>query len=214
MKSHLGTHIKRILMGLLIVKLGVTLAVWIDATHLKQFFSGDTVTVAQAQESVLPPEAETAARDMAPAGNKTDPDMHFVLQSLEAKRLEIQRQEEALNAKQQQLENLKHEIETRVEELSLLQKKIEDALVKKEAQDAAEKQKKMDAEKAKINQLVKVYASMKPKSAGPIIDKLDLDVAYKIFMYMKGEQAGKILSYVNRDRAAKISERLASHRSN
>jgi flagellar motility protein MotE (MotC chaperone) len=214
MMPHFSSHIKRLLIGLLVVKVCVTIAVWVDGSNLLGDLFTDAVTVAQAQEPA-PPLEETVAESAAGMPETRQipaQDVHHTLQSLEAKRLEIQKQEEALDIKRQQLESLKEEIEARVEELSGMQKKLEETLAQKETQDAAEAQRKLEAEKAKINQLVKVYANMKPKSAGPIIDKLDLDVAYKIFMYMKGEQAGKILSYVNRERAAKISERLAAHR--
>jgi flagellar motility protein MotE (MotC chaperone) len=213
MMPNFNSHIKRLLIGLLVVKVCATVAVWVDRNNILGDILTNTVTVAQAQEPAIPPEdkAENPAASGAGDSQNSIQDLHYALQSLEAKRLEIQKQDNALAVKRQQLERLKQEIETRVEELSGMQKKLEDTLAQKEAQDASEEQRRQNVEKAKINQLVKVYANMKPKSAGPIIDKLDLDVAYKIFMYMKGEQAGKILSYVNRERAAKISERLASH---
>ena len=55
---------------------------------------------------------------------------------------------------------------------------------------------------------------MKPKDAGPVIDKMNIEVAKQIFLQMKGEPAGKILSYVSKNRAAEISEKLIARNNN
>jgi len=55
---------------------------------------------------------------------------------------------------------------------------------------------------------------MKPKNAGAILDKMDIELAYKILQIMKGDVAGKILAYVDSAKAAEISERLALNKMN
>ena len=81
-------------------------------------------------------------------------------------------------------------------------------LAEKNTRESEEKRLREEEERRKIKQLVKVYSSMKPKDAAPVIEKLNIDVAKKIFMQMKGEQAGRILSYISKNRAAEISEEL------
>jgi flagellar motility protein MotE (MotC chaperone) len=126
---------------------------------------------------------------------------------VERRRLEAE--EERINHQREQLVALKSEIEAKIESLSKIQQQIAADLDKKEAVLSEKEQKRKAAEEAKIRMLSKVYASMKPKQAAAIIDKIDIEVIEKVFLQMKGEQVGNILSYVEKDRAAKISERLA-----
>ena len=95
-------------------------------------------------------------------------------------------------------------------DLTKIQKDLETALAQKEAIETEAERKRREAELEKTKQLVKVYTSMKPKTAAALIDKLDMDVSLKLFALMKGEQIGNILSFVDRDRAAELSERLAA----
>lgn len=137
-------------------------------------------------------------------------DLRAVMESLEDKRLALEDEEERLKKERVRLDSLKQEIEEKILEMSAVQRKIEADLDKKTALAKQQAEKKDAAEVAKIKQLVKVYASMKPKNAAAIVDKMDLNVVLQVFSNMKGEQVGKILTYVNQDRAAKISERLAT----
>ncbi len=57
--------------------------------------------------------------------------------------------------------------------------------------------------------LAKVYESMKPAKAAPILASLELEVTYEIISNMKERQAAKILSYLNPDLAAKISSKMS-----
>jgi flagellar motility protein MotE (MotC chaperone) len=56
--------------------------------------------------------------------------------------------------------------------------------------------------------LTRIYASMKPEEAGPILDRLD-DVNVKaIFSCMKEKQIGALLAAMNRERAVALTKAL------
>lgn len=136
-------------------------------------------------------------------------EMKLMLEGLEAKRREIETRTEALRAEERRLEQLKQEIEEKIETLAGIQKKVAADLAELEKKKTEKQKQQEAAEAAKIKQLVKAYSAMKPRKAAAIINNMDIETAQKILMNMKGEQAGLILSYVNSDHAARISRSLA-----
>jgi flagellar motility protein MotE (MotC chaperone) len=170
-------------------------------------FFQETVAIAQEEEST---EAEEKEKKTSEESMEVfSKDARLALHSLEEKRLEIKKEEKRLEKQQAQLESLKRDVEEKIEELSKINQQIEDSLARKEEKEKEQEDRRKEAEESKIKQLVKVYTSMKPKTAAALIEKLDMDVVMKLFSGMKGEQIGMILSYVETNRAAQISEQLA-----
>jgi flagellar motility protein MotE (MotC chaperone) len=58
--------------------------------------------------------------------------------------------------------------------------------------------------------VTKVYASMKPDEAAPILDRLDDATARTVLGCMKERQIGAILAAMNRDRAVALTRLLAA----
>jgi hypothetical protein len=58
--------------------------------------------------------------------------------------------------------------------------------------------------------VTKVYQSMKPEEAAPILDRLDDATATSIFACMKERQVGAILALMNKDRAVALTKALAN----
>ena len=56
--------------------------------------------------------------------------------------------------------------------------------------------------------LVKVYESMRPEEAGPLMSSLKEETAIKIFSQMNNKKAAKILPFVEPKKATRISEAL------
>lgn len=136
-------------------------------------------------------------------------DTKQVLAGLEDKRIQLQKQEDRIKLEQEKLNVLKQELEDKMAELEKTHALIEESLSKLDKKKSEKEMLREAQEDKKIKQLVKVYANMKPKQAGEIINNMDIVIAEKIFLNMKGEAAGKILSYVDSSKAAQISERLA-----
>jgi flagellar motility protein MotE (MotC chaperone) len=203
---------RTLLIGLVAIKIGGTFFYLIGTVSIADLFFHQPVAIAQEKASDASPQhpapekkpgPDAAPKNVAPA------DVSAVMKRLDIERQRLEAEQERINHQREQLEALKSEIETKIDALSTIQQKIAADLDKKEAVLSEKEQKQKAAEEAKIRMLSKVYASMKPKQAAAIIDKMDIEVIEKVFLQMKGEQVGNILSYVEKDRAAKISERLA-----
>ena len=57
--------------------------------------------------------------------------------------------------------------------------------------------------------VTKIYQSMRPEEAAPIIDRLDDATATRIFGCMREKQVGAILGAMNRERAVAVTKALA-----
>jgi flagellar motility protein MotE (MotC chaperone) len=57
--------------------------------------------------------------------------------------------------------------------------------------------------------VTKIYQSMKPEEAAPILDRLDDTTTTAIFTCMKEKQIGALLAAMNRDRAVALTRALA-----
>jgi flagellar motility protein MotE (MotC chaperone) len=157
------------------------------------------------------PSAETAA----PEPEKENPavaETKIILQSLEKKRLFLQQEEIRIGEEKKQIEALKEEMEESVQNLSKINKQIEEKLKLIEKKETEKERLKRESKEKKLKQLLKIYTSMKPKDVGLIINKLDFEDALTIFLMMKGDQAAKILTYVNTELAVKISEQLINEK--
>ena len=231
------THIKLkpILICLVIIKLAATCYFFSDKVDLFNMFfghqqafaqdstgdnTGDSAnndTAANPDDNTPGNSAENAGKveteeentsPLQPAKESESERIKAALEAMERKRLFIQEEEKRLDEKLQLLEKVKLEIEEKLVVLEKMQIQAEKKLAEKNTRESEEKRLREEEERRKIKQLVKVYSSMKPKDAAPVIEKLNIDVAKKIFMQMKGEQAGRILSYISKNRAAEISEEL------
>jgi flagellar motility protein MotE (MotC chaperone) len=117
---------------------------------------------------------------------------------LEKKKKDLEKKEEGLKQEEERLSQLKVEIEERLEKLALLEKKIEQLITLKESKEDKD-----------LTKLAKVFEATPPEQAGPMFNRLDVDIAAKILIRMKGRNAGKIWGFVNPDQAVKISNELA-----
>lgn len=109
----------------------------------------------------------------------------------------LQRKQEDLTRREQELRQLQHQVDTRLEELQSLESKLQ-AMIK-EAQGMKDE---------KFRHLVDVYTNMKAKQAAAVLETLDERIAVKILAGMRGRQAGEILTFVDAKKAARLSEAL------
>ncbi len=135
-----------------------------------------------------------------------------VLRGLEEKKTMIDKQQKTLEQERKELDLFKEQIDEKIENLTALKKQIEEDLALLEQKKTQKEMEKEAEYEEKIGRLVKMYASMKPKNAAQIVDKMDLEVAREIFIRMREASASEILAFVDSEKAAKISERLAFKR--
>ena len=109
----------------------------------------------------------------------------------------IQQRQDDLARREQELRTLEKSLDTKLEDLRVLEGKIQSML--KEADTLKD---------SKYRHLVDVYSNMKPKQAAQVLETLDEKIAVKILAGMKGRQAGEILGFVIPAKAARLSEAL------
>ncbi len=152
---------------------------------------------AVAQEEKAESTTKGAAEETtAPVSDAQDLEMLSLLQQREA---ELEKKGEALKEEENMLRQLKADIEERLVELAQAEKKIEQLI------PAVEEEENKD-----LIKLAKVFEATPPEQAGPMFNRLDVDIAAKILLKMKGRNAGKIWGYVNPEQAVKISKELAN----
>jgi flagellar motility protein MotE (MotC chaperone) len=204
------SNVKVFLIGFVSIKLVVAVACLSGMLPLGDLLSsrGTATALAEGTEAVA---AETS-EEASVAAEKTAQyaEIQAIMDQLEIKRLQLAEEEDRIRNERDQLEQLKLDIDMKLEELKAVQAEIDKGLARKAQLAAQEQQQQSAAEAAKVKRLVKVYSSMSPKKAAEIIDKLDMKVIYQVFSNMKGEEVGKILANVNGEKAAKITERLAA----
>lgn len=110
----------------------------------------------------------------------------------------VQRKQEELNRREQELLALQQQMQTRLDELKNLETKIQDML--KQANNVQDD---------KLKHLIDVYSNMKAKQAAEVLATLDSRIAVRILAGMRGKQAGEILTYMQAEPAAKLSELLS-----
>jgi flagellar motility protein MotE (MotC chaperone) len=201
--------LKRWTAGLLVNSLIISIA-FIGVSYIP---SGQPARVWAADEET-PEEGENTEDSAAPCPECPEcpecPDpAKVVLQGLEEKKKAVAVASENLAKEKKELETYEAQIDEKLESLTALKKQIEADMARLEEKKTAKEQQEAAAFEAKMNRLVKMYASMKPKAAAEIVNKMELSVAYEIFLRMREVSASQILAFVESEKAAKISERLA-----
>jgi len=121
-----------------------------------------------------------------------------ILKSLEKKENAINQREKDLQKQEEHLKVLRTDIEKRLHDIEKSQRRLEELAAIRE-----------DLVGKSINHLAKVYSSMRPEEAGPLIEKLEEDITIQILRKMKSRSAGKILARVKPSIAARLSEEIA-----
>lgn len=121
-----------------------------------------------------------------------------LLQSLEKRKEELDRRETAMKAEEERLQGLREQIEKRQAAVGATEKRVLQIM------GMADK-----VGEEKLERLAKLYSSMRPEDAGPLLDRIDDDIALKIFLRMKPRQASRILPYMKPEKAAALSDRMA-----
>jgi flagellar motility protein MotE (MotC chaperone) len=117
-----------------------------------------------------------------------------LLQDLKKRRDEIDRREKTVNQESVRLFTIKKKVEQDILMLTKLKKELKEILGVFEIQ-----------KDKKIEGMIKVFDSMKPKQAAAIMNKLDINLAKNIAQKMKKQQSAKILALMNVEKAKEIT---------
>ncbi len=122
---------------------------------------------------------------------------------------------ESLAARRREIEARARDLDMREKLLAAAEKRLDEKIAKlKELRDSIESMfASADAEnEAQIASLVKMYERMKPKDAARIFDKLDLKVLIEVVDRMKEAKAALVLAKMNVDKARTVTLELAKRR--
>lgn len=107
------------------------------------------------------------------------------------------------------------EIDKKAVQLRVAEQEIDKRLA--QLRDYEQKLKKLikeynDKEKAKIDALVKVYSTMKPKDAARIFNTLDIEVTVALLKEMKPSTSSAILSQMQAEKAKDITDKIIGNK--
>lgn len=148
---------------------------------------------ARAPRSILAPPAAHAAGEAPEQPEEAAPPPQNNLT-----REAMQRRQEELARKEQDLRILEKDLDDRLMRLQGLEMRL--AAMLREAEEVRS---------GKFRQIVDVYSNMKARQAAEVLTTLDEKIAVKILSGMRGRQAGEILNFVPPAKAARLSEALA-----
>lgn len=139
--------------------------------------------------------------ELPPAPPGINPETMRMIEMIERKNRELKQREDSMALREKNLKALEAKI---AEDL----KKIEGALARSEEQVGI----KRDLIEKNVNNLVKVYSTMKAEEAATLLEALDEGVAIQIVSKMKSKNAGAVLGRMKTDVAKRISEKIAGKR--
>lgn len=124
-----------------------------------------------------------------------------IYKDLAKRRAELDKREKEIGVREALLSAAVKEMDQKTRELTTLKKQIEADLKQRD-----------DQENARIQSLVKIYETMKPKDAATIFNSLDLDVLMVIMTKMSERKSAPILALMNTDRAKTITTMMAEQK--
>lgn len=174
--------------------------------------SGGVVAMAHAAvpDKPLPatpvPMPQSAAPSLAPGQDANAPPPvgdgeRAILLDLRQRRQELDTRDAALAVRESILAATEQKLVARVEELGVLQKKLQDL-------EAARQQR----EESGWQGLVKLYEAMKPRDAAVIFNDLQMPVLLPLVDRMKEAKAAPVLAAMNPDKARDVTSSLAQMR--
>jgi flagellar motility protein MotE (MotC chaperone) len=121
----------------------------------------------------------------------------LILQDLATRREALDLRSREIDRKAVQLRVAEEEIDRKLQQLQMYERRL-DALVNRYNEQ----------QKEKINSLVRVYSTMKPRDAARIFDNLDIDIIVSLFKQMKPSVASGILSQMSAEKARTVTDEL------
>ena len=109
----------------------------------------------------------------------------------------LREKEDALKKEGERLSAIKREIDVSTEILMKTEKKIAVLIDTMKTE-----------EDEKLRKLAKVFEATPAEQAGPLVSKLDIEIAAKLILKMNSRKAGKTWGFVEPDRAVEISKEL------
>jgi flagellar motility protein MotE (MotC chaperone) len=143
------------------------------------------------------PRASEAATTSVPPDSTPSQRLPRLLALVEKERQALLARENAAAAKEEQLGQIKREVEARLQELQALQARLMESI---------EEEKRIKGEHNR--HLVATLQAMSPDRAGKLLEQMDEEEAVRLLRRLPGKEAGAILSLLAPDKAARLSHRF------
>jgi flagellar motility protein MotE (MotC chaperone) len=124
-----------------------------------------------------------------------------VLQQLAGRRAEIEKRSSELDRREAVLKAAEERIDAKIQEMKKLQASIQQAIGQYDDQEAK-----------RIDNLVKVYETMKPQEAARIFEQLDMPTMIGLVERMNTRKLAPVLAQMNPVRAKMVTDELAKRR--
>ncbi len=116
-----------------------------------------------------------------------------------------------LSNRRQELEKRSHDIDTREDLLKIAEQRVDQKI-----QDLDKLRKQLqgmvtqvsEQQQAQLENLVKIYVTMKPKDAAKIFEGLDMPILLSVIQRMKPARTAPILAEMNPDKAKEVTVAL------
>ena len=151
-------------------------------------------------------EAKHEGESAAPAAKPFDPELATdaeldVLQRLAKRRTELDERARALELREGILKAAEQRMDQKIEELKKIQAAVEDLVRKRDAEH-----------EEKIQSLVKIYETMKPKDAARIFEQLDLPILLDVIERMREAKTAPIMASMDPAKAKGVTAALAERK--
>jgi flagellar motility protein MotE (MotC chaperone) len=159
---------------------------------------------AQAPRAPAPAPARPQAPPVAVAPPPPDPAAlaeRALLEQLRARRTELEVREQAVAAQEVVLQATERRLARRVEELTVMQRRIESL-----------DQTRNEQEEAGWRGLVRTYEAMRPRDAATIFNDLEMPVLVEILDRMSERKAAPVIGAMRPERARMVTAELVRHR--
>ncbi len=150
------------------------------------------------EKSAAAARAQTAGTESKP-GNWTAEDISY-FGKLNERKQQLDLREQELNVLEEELHKQKAELESRIKELNGVRDQIAGLL-----------KTRVDMDQERVDRLVELYSSMKPKQASEILGSLNEDLAVEILGKMKKKNAAEIMNLLAPAKAQALSEMFAGY---
>lgn len=121
-----------------------------------------------------------------------------LLEEIRLHRVQLDRRTRELDDRKRQVEELERVATARLSELEELATVVEQRI-------AAWEESNGDA----IRQLAKIYSSMPPGRAAPLLEQMDIELATQLVAKMKHKDSASVLSLLSQERALAMSRQVA-----
>jgi flagellar motility protein MotE (MotC chaperone) len=124
-----------------------------------------------------------------------------LFKGLHERSIALDQREAELKKMEEELQRQREALEKRLSEIDGVRRNI-----------ASQLEEKVKVDKERVEQLVQFYSTMKPQQAAKIIESLNEDLSVEVLVKMKKKNAADIMNLINSEKAQRLSERFAGYK--